>query len=149
MPAHAYPDDLRQSRQDARPLPIRPARAADAGLNGAPTRTRGDQAPATFSALSPINGRDVLPGDSVPAEEAHWDAPLPVRIRLEAAGGVEIRTLRDAGDFVSGRYMTLEHSAALQALAVLILTAARTGHPDHMADAGMRLYAYARSFHLN
>ncbi|OYW59064.1 MAG: hypothetical protein B7Z30_07315 [Rhizobiales bacterium 12-68-15] len=149
MPAHAYPDDLRQSRQDARTLPMRQSQAAGPALESARPGTSGIQAPDVLSALSPIGGRDVLPGDIVPPDEVHWDAPLPVRIRLKAGGGVEIRTLRDAGHFISGRYMTLEHSAALQALAVLILTAARTGHPDDMADAGMRLHAYARSLHLN
>lgn len=153
MPAHAYPDDLRQSRQDARALPMRQSQGGGAARDGGRQSQGAIKAPAAphpvLAALVGVDGRDSLPGLHIPPDERHWDAPLPVRVRLPLADGVEIRTLRDAGHFLSGRYMTLEPSAALQSLAVLILTAARTGHPDDMADAGMRLYTYARSLHLN
>lgn len=155
-PATAYPDDLQQNREDRRNPPIRQSQAmhgrdhAHQNQGGGTTALGSQRAAApVLSALAPIAGRDHLPGDDIPHDEPHWDAPLPVVVRLAAAGGRELRTLRAAGAFVSGAYMTLEHSAALQKLAGLIITAARSGHPDDLADAGIQLQAYVRRLHLN
>ena len=148
-PATAYPDDLQQNREDRRNPPIRQAQALS-GRDHARQHQSGGQrtAGAVPSALAPIAGRDHLPGE-VSVHEPHWDAPLPVVVRLAEAGGVELRTLRQAGAFVSGQYMTLEHSAALQKLALLLVEAARSGHPDDLADAGIYLQKYVRLMRIN
>lgn len=156
-PITAYPDDRQLNREDRRTPPLRQAQAmhgrdhARQNQGGGTTDLGGGQRAAepVSSALSPMAGRDTLPDDIRAQTEPHWDAPLPVVVRLAAAGGREVRTLRDAGAFVSGRYMKLEHSATLQHLAGLIVTAARSGHPDDMADAGMRLQAYVRLLRIN
>ncbi len=119
MPSHAtaYPDDLLQNREDRRNPPLRQSQAlpsrdhARQNQGGGTTALGGGQRAAApvLSAIAPIAGRDHLPADA-PSEERHWDAPLPVVVRLAEAGGVELRTLRQAGAFASGQYMTLEHS---------------------------------------
>lgn len=158
MPSHAtaYPDDLLQNREDRRNPPLRQSQAlpsrdhARQNQGGGTTALGGGQRAAApvLSAIAPIAGRDHLPADA-PSEERHWDAPLPVVVRLAEAGGVELRTLRQAGAFASGQYMTLEHSPALQKLALLLVAAARSGHPDDLADAGMYLHRYVRLLRIN
>lgn len=146
----AYPDDLLQNQEDRHRPPVRQAQAlsgitdhARQNQGGGPTGEVGGDRPAENfdSALSPIDGRDVLPGDDPRARgENHWDAPLPVRVHL--AGGPTLRTLRDAGDFLSGRHVTLDHSPALQDTALAAVQAARTGAPEDLAQAGELLQAY-------
>lgn len=152
----AYPDDLEQNRLDRHSPPIRQAQsqsqvqdhARQSQGDGSSGTPGGERPAAAFdSGLSLIDGHDVIPGPDAEARgERHWDAPLPVHVRLE--GGRELRTLRDAGDFLSGRCVTLDHSAALQAAALAAVRAARTGTADDVATAGERLAAYVDAMRL-
>lgn len=151
-PSVGYPDDLVQNREDRhRPPALQPGAQTQVRdhacqhQGGGPTGAHGGDRPASNfdSALSPIAGRDVIPGPHPDARgEAHWDAPLPVLLRAKGVEGLELRTLRDAGDFLSGRYATLEHSAALQDTALAAIAAARSGAPEDVAEAARRLQAY-------
>lgn len=72
--------------------------------------------------------------------EGHWDAPLPLRVRL--GHGPVLRTLRDVGDFLSVRPVMLEHSAAFRDTMQAVTRAARTGTPDDVAHAALRIQDY-------
>ena len=151
----AYPDDARQNRADRlnpplfQPAALRgPVDQARHHQGGGTTGSVGGDRPAEVkdSPLAPRDGRDVIAGPGAP--EAHWDAPLPVRIRIASADNLEIRTLRHAGDLVSGRHFTFSHSAALQDCAGDLVQAARTGDPDDVAAAAMRLQGLLRVLEL-
>lgn len=156
-PAHpatsAYPDDLLQSERDRRDPPLAQASAAE----GAPSYSvyegkAGGERPATDfgSALSPIHGRDVLPGpDPLSRGESHWDAPLPIPLAVTAVPGLVLRTLADAGAFVSGRYATLEHSAALQETAHILIDAARLGTDAAVDAASRHMAAYLATMRMS
>lgn len=154
----AYPDDLQQNREDRHRPPVKQASAqtqvsdhARQHQGGGPTGEHGGDRPASNfdSALSPIAGRDVIPGPHPQAHgEAHWDAPLPALLRVKGVEGLHLRTLRDAGDFLSGRHATLEHSAALQETALATIAAARSGAPEEMADAARKLQAYLAAMRM-
>lgn len=151
----AYPDDARQNRADRRAPPMFQHAALkgrfDHALHnqgGGTTGSVGGDRPAEVhdSPLAPRGGTDVIAADDAP--EAHWDAPLPVRIRIASADNLEIRTLRHAGDLVSGRHFTFSHSAALQGCADDLVHAARTGDPDDVAAAAMGLQRLLRVLEL-
>jgi hypothetical protein len=152
-----YPDDLIQNSEDRSRPPIHQAMAdphvtdhARRHQGGGPTGEVGGERPAepVGSALAAVDGRDIIPGDR-PQErgEHHWDAPLPVRVK--GADGRTLKTLRDAGDFLSGRHMTLEHSAALQETARATVHAAASGAPGDVAEAGQKLHAYVQLMALD
>ncbi|QTL02141.1 hypothetical protein J5J86_15180 [Aquabacter sp. L1I39] len=151
----AYPDDLRQNLEDQHNPPLLQHEALrgdfDHALHnqgGGSTGEVGGDRPAEVrdSPLARRDGCDVIAAPDAP--QAHWDAPLPVRIRIASAENLEIRTLRDAGNLVSGRYFTLSHSAALQECADLLVLAARTGDPDDVSFAAMRLQMFLRMLEL-
>lgn len=153
----AYPDDLIQNGEDRSRPPIRQAAAeprvvdhARQHQGGGPTGEVGGERPAENfgSALAAVDGRDVIPGEQPQDRgEHHWDAPLPVRVH--GADGRTLKTLRDAGDFLSGRHMTLEHSAALQETARATVYAAASGAPGDVAEAGVKLHAYMQLMSLD
>lgn len=150
----AYPDDLLQNRKDRRRPPAAQAHArprvrdhAHHHQGGGTTGEVGGARPAENfdSGLSPIDGRDVIPGDdALNRGERHWDAPLASIVPVVGVEGLQLRTLRDAGDFLSGRYATLDHSAALQETALAMVRAARLGTPEAVAQATSLLRAYLR-----
>lgn len=151
----AYPDDARQNRQDQRNPPLLQNQALRGDIDhalhnkgGGTTGAVGCSRPARKydSPLAPCGGRDVIGRWDAP--EPHWDAPLPVRLRIASADNLEIRTLRDAGDLVSGRHFTPAHSAALQDCAELLVRAARSGSPDHVAAAALHLQRILRVMEL-
>lgn len=149
----AYPDDLVQSLGDRHNPPVAQATKA-AGERTASVyegKAGGDRPAEDFgSALSPIEGRDVLPGPDPEARgETHWHAALPVPIEVTSVPGLVLRTLADAGDFLSGRYATLEHSAALQETAHILIAAARLGTEEAVDTAGRRMAAYLAAMRLS
>lgn len=151
----AYPDDARQNLEDQHNSPILQHQALQGDIDharhnqggGTTGEVGGDRPVRTYdSPLGARDGRDVIGGRDAP--EPHWDAPLPVRIRIASAGNLEIRTLRDAGDLVSGQHFTLSHSATLQDCAELLVRAARSGDPDAVAEAALQLQRYLRVMEL-
>lgn len=151
----AYSDDLRQNLEDQHNTLFFQHQAPRSDVDrtvqiqrGGTTGDAGGDRPADVfdSPLASRDGNVVIAGPNAP--ERHWDAPLPVRIWLPSASNLEIRTLRDAGDLVSGRHFTVSHSAALQECADLLVSAARTGAPDDVAGAAMRLQRLLRMLEL-
>lgn len=149
----AYPDDLVQNLGDRRNPPVAQASEASGARNALlfEGKAGGNRPAEDFgSALSPIDGRDVLPGpDPAARGEAHWDAPLPVPIVVAAVPGLVLRTLADAGGFLSGRHATLEHSAALQETAHVLIAAARLGTAEAVDSAGRHVAAYLAAMRMS
>lgn len=167
-----YPVNLLQNMEDFHRPGLRQwqamPRLSDPVRQGGGSRTeRSTAQPAEKAApaRSPIDDRAPGSQEDLHAwSEAHWDAPLPVNVRLapdwkeetppegpdernrKAPGyGPALRTLRDARDFLAGRYMPLEPSTALQETTQAVMLAARTGAPDDLAHAALRLDAYIKS----
>ena len=150
-----YPDDLHQNQMDQRQPPEqRPAAArvttdhATQHQGGGTTGAIGGDRPAETSSspLVPINGRARLPGDAPP--EAFWNTPLTMALQLSHPAGLRLTTLADAGRLVSGEFMTLFPSNALQALAECIVEAARTGSEQDLEVANRRLASYVGAMRL-
>ncbi|MFG1250005.1 hypothetical protein [Xanthobacter flavus] len=66
-----------------------------------------------------------------------WKRPLARVLRLK--GGEELRTLRDAGEFVERRWGQVRQSAAIQHTVELLMRAAKTGDAGDIAEATAQL----------
>lgn len=115
---------------------------------GGTTGATGGERPAETSSSPrvPINGRERLPGDAPP--EAFWNKRLTMALQLSNPAGLRLTTLADAGRLVSGEFMTLFPSNALQALAESTVEAARTGSEQDLEIANRQLASYVGAMRL-
>ena len=62
-----------------------------------------------------------------------WSKKLPEPIRLK--GNRELKTLRDAGELITGLSESLQKAPTWQYATELVLQAAQSGKQDHIKDA--------------
>ncbi len=153
------PDDRQQNAQDRASIGIGPRepifdRARDqseAHQGRGPTGSFGGDRPAerTTSAIAEFDGRDHLPGTAMNREEVYWDKPLAHVIALTASPRRALRTLGEAGAFLSSGEASVPHSSALQAVAQALADAARSGTDADIHRATDMLEHYLTEMRLS